>query len=506
MQKTINKILLVIFSGVLMCLAVLGEKTWWTSLFGLIPLFIVLLKNSLEENPKKIIKENIFACGIFGLIFYSFSLYWLESYGWYAHIGLAVLQTLFLCIFGGLFHFFVLKSEKKSPIFQVARFFLLTVGVGFLWTSVDFLRSLGIFGFQWYSIFHLVAYDRLLIQYISYTGPYFLDFVVVAFSMCAVYFIVKKRPKTFWEVGITEEFCAFVGVMIFIVLHIVPINFIHSPICADYSVALLQGSLDMWEKTDFETLDTYKKLLKKVEKADLYVLPETTFSYLNENRFITKELENFSKKKATPMIVGANTDSQGEGLFNSAVLISKYGVWQTKQNKMRLVPYGEYVPKILPVKTDDMREIDAVPGEEITTLDLAETPIKVACGICYDSSFPKFFREASKKANVFCVISNDWWFGKGFAPENHFMMSVLRAVENRRYLLRCGSNGISGVITPYGEPLKRTKLDEVVALTEGFGLMNEVTLYAKYGDLYPWVGLFLWVIFIPVIWFVRISN
>ena len=494
-----NKYFLVILGALLLSLSAFGSRTWWTGLFGLIPFFYVLTNN----NSEKPIKSNIGLSLLFGIIFYGITMIWLWPYGWYAWLGATVYLSLYMGLFGALFHFFVLKGERKSPISQVFRFFFLVVGVGFLWTCVDWLRG---FSFQWYSLFHLASYDKPLIQYISYLGPYFLDFVIASFDMCLVYFILRKNTKSTFTVGITEEFLANLGVFIFIIMHICALGFLKSPLLGDYKVSILQGSLDMWEKTDEETFDTYKSLLESVkDKTDLFIMPETTFSELRKGDKITRELENLAKVKKTPIIVGSNTESEEEGLYNSAILISKEGVWMSRQNKMKLVPYGEYVPKILPFKNSMMREIDAVPGEEIVPLKLAGTDVKIGCAICFDSSFPTFFRKASKDCNVLAVISNDWWFGKHFAPENHYMMSVLRAVENRRYLLRCGSNGISGVISPYGETLSKTKLDDVTVLNEKFGLIKDRTFYSLYGDWFPFVDLFIWLLIIPPLCFWRMK-
>ena len=498
-MQTKNKIILVAIGAVIFSLSVFGKYFWWTGLFGLVPLFYVLTVNN-KEKPLKI---NILLCLLFGLIFYGISMIWLWPYGWYAYVGSAVYLSLFLIPFGALFHFFVLKGERVSPFSQALRFFYLTFGVALLWTSCDFLRG---FSFQWYSLFHLASYDRPLIQYTSYLGPYFLDFVIAYFDMCLVYFIIKKYPPKTFSVGITEEFLAFLGVFVFIIMHICALGFLNAPLWGDYKVSIAQGSLDMWEKTDREAFRTYKSLIESIkDDPHVILLPETTFSILSKGDKITRDLEKLAKDTKIPIIVGANTESREEGLYNSAVLISKEGVWQSRQNKMKLVPYGEYVPKILPFKNSMMREIDAVPGNEIVPLKPAGGDVKIGCAICFDSSFPWFFAKASKDCNVFAVISNDWWFGKGFAPENHYMMSVLRAVENRRYLLRCGSNGISGVITPYGETLSKTKLDQVVVLSDSFGINNDRTFYAKHRDKFPLAVFFIWLLIIPPLCFFRMK-
>lgn len=494
-----KKTAILITGALFLSMSVLKE-TWWASFFGLVPLFALLTENSFAET--KPFKKNIIFSFVYGIIFYGVCLIWVWSFGWYAYIGLVVLESIFMCIFGGLFHFFIIKKGTEAR-HQTARFFLMVFGLAFLWTCIDYIRSLGLLGFSWYGIYHFQAYNRLLIQYTSYFGSYCLDFFIVSFDLCIIYLFIKKYPKSFFSVGIFEEFYAFMGIFLFLVLHILALPAIKAPLNAGFAGAVLQGSCNIWTATDFQSLRTYEKLFEEIkEKKDIILMPETAFFRLEQNDYISQVLGDQAKKKG-PVIVGANTPAKGRQCYNSAVLIDCDTKWHGKQNKIRLVPFGEYVPKYLPVKVDAMREEDAFKGDEIKILQPENSSVKMACAICYDACFPDFFREASEYANVFGIISNDIWFGKGFAPQNHFMMNVLRAAENRRYILRCGYNGISGLISPYGEVLSATELDENVALMCDFGLNREITMYAKYGFWYPFIAVFIWLFAIPAIIFLR---
>ena len=494
-----KNIILTAIGAVILSLGVF-EKTWWTGLVGLAPLFYVLVSDS--PCP---IKRNLICTGIFGVIFYGFCLCWLWKFGWYAYLALVIYETLFLLLFGFLFSFFAVK-KGSSPLGQTGRFVFTVFGSALLWTLIDYARSLGIFGFSWYGIYHFLSYDRPLIQIVSYTGSYFLDFLTVSFDMCLVCLFIRKYPKGFFRIGTFEEFYAFMGIMIFIIIHIVGLSFMNAPLPAGYRAAVLQGSTDMFDSSDFQTFSRYRKLFEEQkEKTDLTIMPETTLFYMEKGDYFAQRLGKMTREKETPLLIGANIPANEKQCYNSAVLFSKHGVWQSVQNKIHLVPYGEYVPKILPFRIEGMREYNAVPGKKTKIFTLSDTDIKLCCGICFDACFPKYFREASKKANVFAIISNDWWFGKGFAPQNHLMMNVLRATENRRYILRCGSNGISGTISPYGEILNRTELDAVTSIVCDFGLCDTVTPYAKYGKYYPFVYLVLLIFMVPLLWFAKIK-
>ena len=92
--------------------------------------------------------------------------------------------------------------------------------------------------------------------------------------------------------------------------------------------------------------------------------------------------------------------------------------------------------------------------------------------------------QAAQGAQILCVCTNDSWFGKSYARQMHFRHSVMRAVENGRYLLRSGNCGISAVIKPTGEVQSiRTQTSKGVIADEA-RLIDECTLYSRSKDLF----------------------
>jgi apolipoprotein N-acyltransferase len=122
---------------------------------------------------------------------------------------------------------------------------------------------------------------------------------------------------------------------------------------------------------------------------------------------------------------------------------------------------------------------------------------KFGTPICYEIIFPNLVRKFVKKGADFLVtITNDGWYGNSSAPYQHFAIAVVRAVENRRFLLRSATTGISGVIDPYGRILSRTELLTQAYLTETITSMKTLTPYTRYGDFVPVSGLTLGVLFL----------
>ncbi len=112
--------------------------------------------------------------------------------------------------------------------------------------------------------------------------------------------------------------------------------------------------------------------------------------------------------------------------------------------------------------------------------------VQIGMVICIESIYPDFVAEYTRKgATVLAVITNDGWFNHTPGPEQHYMIAAMRAVESKRYLLRCGNTGVSGFLTPLGTSLRRSEIDTQTALAERVPLLSEQTLYARFGDWLP---------------------
>jgi apolipoprotein N-acyltransferase len=122
-------------------------------------------------------------------------------------------------------------------------------------------------------------------------------------------------------------------------------------------------------------------------------------------------------------------------------------------------------------------------GLEGKTLSWKNEPIGVQ--ICYEIIFPGLSRAMAKNnASLLINITNDAWFGKTSGPYQHFSMTVFRAVENRRALVRSANTGISGFIDPAGRVLASTPLLQDAALVQSIPLVKTKTIYTRIGDLF----------------------
>jgi len=181
---------------------------------------------------------------------------------------------------------------------------------------------------------------------------------------------------------------------------------------------------------------------------------------------------------------------EGEGkslsYMNSAFLLKPDGTLSGRYDKVHLVPYGEYVPlrTFFPFISKLVSgDGDFKPGKGYYPLSNGSHRLGVL--ICYEGILPDAARKYKQRNTELLVnITNDAWFGKSSAPYQHLSMTVFRAVENRLYFVRAANTGISAIIDPTGKILSHTNIFERTVLNGNVKIVDEMTFYAAYGDVF----------------------
>jgi apolipoprotein N-acyltransferase len=259
-------------------------------------------------------------------------------------------------------------------------------------------------------------------------------------------------------------------------------------------VALVQVNLGLQEKRRDQALALRRHLAAsraaEHEQPDLIVWPETavpSFVPLDQ-----RELSALVATLHTPVLLGALGHRVRRGraeLYNSAFLVDRGGRVLGRTDKQRLLPFGERMPL-----GDELPWLyDLAPGagqfargSGARALALGE--LRVAALICYEDILPSFVREVVRTThpNLLVNMTNDAWFGDTAAPHIHLALSVLRAVEQRRFLVRATNSGVSAVIDPLGHVLQESGTFRAETLHARVALLSDDTLYTRLGD---WPGL-----------------
>ena len=90
-------------------------------------------------------------------------------------------------------------------------------------------------------------------------------------------------------------------------------------------------------------------------------------------------------------------------------------------------------------------------------------------------------------AQVLVNISNDGWYGDTCAPWQTLNMSRMRAVENRRWLLRDTNTGLTTIIDPYGRLTASIQRHALTSLAAKYGYRSDLTFYTLHGDLFAYL-------------------
>lgn len=212
------------------------------------------------------------------------------------------------------------------------------------------------------------------------------------------------------------------------------------------------------------------------------VWPETILnssSELDDEFFV--EIMRYIGKNTLLISGGLKTDHEQDAVYNSAYFISGAGRL-LRYDKHILLPYAETSPLIDLLDTYYNAPTEFRSGQTPVSID---APGGMAgTSICFEILYSGFIRQSVKDGAVYLVnISNDSWFGDSPMPYIHLNAARLRAIENRRFLLRASNSGISAVIAPTGEIAARSGLFTKERVEGEFIKTDRFSFYTCYGNL-----------------------
>lgn len=246
------------------------------------------------------------------------------------------------------------------------------------------------------------------------------------------------------------------------------------------------------------------ELVNEFPDLDLLVWPETAFpdfldSYKLDRQYpqqLIAGLKNLNKNLFTgsySIEQGANP-SVDRSTFNAVFVIGSQGQNLTPPyRKTHLLAFGEYFPlsdrfpillKWFPFISNFGR------GKGPTSLNFPykDSYLKIGPQICYEALYPHFSRGLAKAgADILINVTNDSWFGKYFEPYQHLYMTLARAIETRRPLIRSTNTGISTAITAQGEVLEQSppQSEWSGVLTIPYQENSPLTIYTRFGGWLP---------------------
>jgi apolipoprotein N-acyltransferase len=368
-----------------------------------------------------------------------------------------------------------------------------------IWTLSQAVRTFFPVDFYWSDLGHSQYNNKFFIQWASIGSTYFITFMIVWISVVIYSWLKGKKPKK-------ESFVLVVVVVLLSVYSVIRIyKFNSMKNIQTIKVALLQANINQFEanskiKNSYDIIKIYKKMLNKIDKnTDLVVWHEASFPFA-----FPKGYSDFKKIwnkyfKNTPLfsqqIIGIDlVDYLRHKQYNSAAFI-KNGKIAEIYNKIKLAPFGEYMPGASVLKLFGITQL--VPssvgsfsrGKTHTVYDFGK--FKASALICFDGTGSENVRSFVKNgANLLVSITNDAWFYYSSAAFQHLSFYTFRSVETGKTIIRSANIGISGYIYPDGSLHSATKIFKRTIVNKKVKLYNLTSFYQKYGNVFLWLLMF----------------
>jgi apolipoprotein N-acyltransferase len=437
-----------------------------------------------------------------GLVFYPLCVPWIDTvmrqYGnvdSVAAAGILALLTVAFSLFPAVFSWGIAWVSRHG---DSARSRLLACLLApFLWVALEFARTDLIFGgFPWNLAGYAASGSLALVQITTVTGIYGLSFLIAAYSSLIAYAILAGRQWA-WKtvIAATAVLILIAGGARYFVPRAVPHHLAHLvqtdfPQSEEYPANWVQ--IHAPELGELEQLSV-SAAKSAPEHPSLIIWPEVPAPFTFEDPAFTQRAERIARDGDSYFLVGIvdwkRNATGGWIASNSAVLLNPAGIRVFTYDKIHLVPFGEYVPmrrwlSFAGRLTADIS--DFTPGTAYSVAHLPDGSFGVF--ICYEAIFPAEVREFTRGgAQLLINISNDGWFGRSSAPAQHLMMARVRAVENRRWLLRDTNNGFTASIDPYGRIVAQMPTDVRSELDAPYDFRSGLTPYARFGDWFAWL-------------------
>ncbi|MBQ5857346.1 MAG: apolipoprotein N-acyltransferase [Bacteroidales bacterium] len=528
-MKNITKISLALLSGLLIA------ASWPTS--GFTPLIFIAFVPLifLQDNSQQSTvngqqstvnkRDNIFLLSFLTfLVWNSLTTWWVWNSTPAGSIAMILLNSTFMATTFWLYHITRKKIfHNKKGFFLLILFFLAFENLHLTWQL----------NWPWLNIGNVFSHNHTWVQWYEFTGIAGGTIWVLLANILA-YKVIKRLQDYKTTSSVTEQnphtlnssnlqFLKYSVPQILLFLAVVFVPIIASKIMyhsyeekgEEVEVVVAQPNIDPWNE-EFR-LSAAEILNRNFSVAEPLITENTRFvlspeSSIHENIWLEKinyyrsikESKLFSKNNDVTYVVGASTLGMSYDKndfaarkfydadeyyysYNTALSINDTTDIQIHQ-KSKLTPGVEMMPSwwfLRPIKNlaiDLGGTVGTLKSEDkVTVFDYGK--YKAAPLICYESVFGGYVTDFVRNgANIIFVITNDGWWGDTPGHRQHFEMSKLRAIENRRSVARSANTGVSGFINQRGDVVESSNYWEPIGLRNTLNVNDEMTFYSRHGD------------------------
>ncbi len=502
------------------------------SMVALLPLLVALLDPAAVRSRRYLLESSLVGYAA-GMVWYGLNCYWIYAtmhvYGGLAApvaAGIVVLFALILGLYFALFGFLVALVRRGTE-----RVLWAACATPFLWVGVEYLAA-HLTCVPWDQLGYAEVDNLLLTRVAPWTGVYGLSWVLLGVNAVWLGCFHARTPRRRMR---------FAGGALVLTCGLQAGSLSHpDPQVAGHRAVLVQPDLrvgagladendwvdtpghPVWTQRTRELLALSERgctpyllgmpepeplkvericpamqanpvlaaTLGVQDRPGLVVWPEAPSPFRTWDLRFALLVGQLAARTGAVSVIGAPAVGLGGELYNAAIVTDGEGRRMGEYHKVHLVPWGEYVPfarffSFAGTLTGNVGRFAHGQSRPVFTLPDGHT---MGVFICYEAVFADEIRQFARGgAQVLVNISDDGWYGDTSAPWQHLNMARMRAIENRRWIVRDTNSGVTATIDPLGRVTESMERHRLGVLAVDYGYRSGVTFYTRYGDVWAWV-------------------
>lgn len=450
----------------------------WPLLFLCLPIFFLLLDNAPTA------RQAILRSFLFGYGYCMAGTWWIANalavdmakFGWLIPIsvlGLSAAMAVYVAVFGILYH----RLKTANLLANLLRFVV-------LWVGIEYLRSIGMFGFPWNLIGYAAMASIHVAQLGACIGVFGLSIGVMIAALLPVLVLDRERPRL-RIFGVAAP--------VILVVAAYAAGQARLPEAAPLTrttIRIVQPNIPQDVKGSSEWLSQSVAVLNELRygangallpRADVTVWPETAYPLPIRGNRIQDLLPDGLLITGALRVEGMDRTLR---LYNSMVAIRADGLLLASYDKHQLVPFGEFVPlrSVLPLEKITPGGIDFTRGAGAETILLPEDLPGFSPLVCYEAIFPWMAADPARRPAWLVNVTNDGWYRDTPGPYQHLAAAQMRSIEQGLPLVRAANTGISAMIDPYGRITSTLAYGTRGVIDGQLPKALPATIYATYGE------------------------
>ncbi|WP_383986044.1 apolipoprotein N-acyltransferase [Streptomyces sp. NPDC057474] len=347
------------------------------------------------------------------------------------------------------------------------------------WLAIELVRSWQGLGGPWGLLGSSQWQVEPALRLASVGGVWLLSFLVVAVNVAVTVLVSVRRSRAPALAGLVAAAVATSAVWLW------------SPrpdVRGEVRIAVVQPGVTDGPDNRFAREEALTRRLAG-QDLDLIVWGESSVGHdLADRPDLADRIAALARETDTNVLVNVDARrSDRPGIYKSSVLVGPDGPTGDRYDKMRLVPFGEYIPmrSLLGWATSvgEAAGEDRRRGTEQVVFDSGKG-LRIGPMVCFESAFPDMSRHLARDgAELLLAQSATSTFQQSWAPEQHASLAALRAAETGRPMAHATLTGVSAVYGPDGERVGSwLGTDESTTAVYDVPLASGTTPYVRFGD------------------------